>query len=294
MERFGFARATSIAEAVLLLNEPGLRSRPLAGGTDLMLITRITPDFCDRVIDITQISALHQIQKTDDVVTIGSASTFREVIESPIVAQTAPVLTQACRQVGATQIRNMGTLGGNIANAAACADSLPALVCLDAVARVATQQGEKDWPVSDLVIGPNRTLIPAGGLIVSFQYRIPQPGSRSVFLKLGRRNAMAISRLTIAALGCLDDEGRIAEARFVPGSATPRICHFKDVEECLTGQIPSQTLYQTAAKYAVDEMAKLAGRRWSSEFKEPTLIAMTVRALSQIFDPDKSATRRQA
>ena len=293
MERFGFARATSIAEAVLLLNEPGLRSRPLAGGTDLMLITRITPDFCDRVIDITQIPALHQIQKTDDIVTIGAASTFRDVIESSIVAQTASVLTQACSQVGATQIRNMGTLGGNIANAAACADSLPALVCLDAVARVATKLGDEDWPVSDLVIGPNRTQIPTGGLIISFHYHVPQQGSRSVFLKLGRRNAMAISRLTIAALGCLDAEGRIAEARFVPGSATPRICHFKDVEECLTGQVPSQELFQKAAMYAVDEMARLAGRRWSSEFKEPTLIAMTVRALSQIFEPEKNATRRQ-
>jgi CO/xanthine dehydrogenase FAD-binding subunit len=294
MERFGFARATSIAEAVLMLNEPGLRSRPLAGGTDLMLITRITPEFCDRVVDITQIPALHQIKQTDDIITIGAASTFYEVIESPLVAQTAPVLTQACRQVGAAQIRNMGTLGGNIANAAACADSLPALVCLNAEARIATTQGEEDWLVSDLVIGPNRTQIPTGGLIVSFHYHIPLQGSRSVFLKLGRRNAMAISRLTIAALGRLDEEGRIVEARFVPGSATPRICHFKDVEDCLTGQIPSQALYQSAAKYAVDEMAKLAGRRWSSEFKEPTLIAMTVRALSQVFDPDKNGTRRQA
>ena len=67
---------------------------------------------------------------------IGAAATFNEVLENQIVAETAPVLVQACRQVGATQIRNMGTLGGNVANAAACADSLPALVCLDAVARV--------------------------------------------------------------------------------------------------------------------------------------------------------------
>ena len=289
MERFGYVRAASIAEAVTLLNEPGVRSRPLAGGTDLVLITRAEPSLCDRVVDITQIPDLHHITQEGDRVTIGAAATFSEVIESQAVWQTAPVLAQACRQVGAVQIRNMGTLGGNVANAAACADSLPALVCLDAVARVLTPQGQIEWLVSELVRGPNRTLLPAGGLLVSLSYPIPHPESRSVFLKLGRRNAMAISRLTVAALGRLDETGRIAEARLVPGSATPQICRFKIVEESLIGQVPSRDLYQSAARLAADEMTRLSGRRWSSEFKEPTLITMIARALAQIFEEERVA-----
>ena len=286
MERFSYVRAASSAEAVALLNEPGVRSRPLAGGTDLVLLTRAEPSLCDRVVDISLIPDLHRIYQNDDGVTIGAAATFSEIIESPIVSQTAPMLTQACRQVGATQIRNMGTLGGNVANAAACADSLPALVCLDAVARVLTPQGEHEWLVSELVRGPNRTIIPAGGLLVSLSYKVPLPGSRSVFIKLGRRNAMAISRLTVAALGRLASRGagRIAEARLVPGSATPHICRLRVVEESLVGQMPSRDLYQSAARLAADEMTRLAGRRWSSEFKEPTLIAMTARALADVFE----------
>ena len=287
MGRFGYVRASSIAEAVTLLNEPGVRSRPLAGGTDLILITRAEPSLCDRVIDITQIPDLQRIIRDGDRVTIGAAATFSKVIESQIVSQTAPLLTQACQQVGAAQIRNMGTLGGNVANAAACADSLPALVCLDATARVLTPQGEHEWLVSELVRGPNRTIIPAGGLLVSLSYRVPLPGSRSVFMKLGRRNAMAISRLTVAALGRLDEAGRIAQARLVPGSATPQICRFKVVEDSLIGRVPSQDLYQSAARLAADEMTRLSGRRWSSEFKEPTLIAMPARALAQVFEPER-------
>jgi CO/xanthine dehydrogenase FAD-binding subunit len=287
MERFSYVRAASIAEAVTLLNEPGVRSRPLAGGTDLLLITRAEPHLCDRVVDITQIPDLHHITQEGGLVTIGAAATFSEVIESKVVWQTAPVLAQACQQVGAVQIRNMGTLGGNVANAAACADSLPALVCLDAVARVLTPQGQLEWPVSELVRGPNRTLLPAGGLLVSLSYLIPLPGSQSVFLKLGRRNAMAISRLTVAALGRLDQAGRIAEARLVPGSATPQICHFKAVEESLLGQAPGRDLYQSAARLAADEMTRLSGRRWSSEFKEPTLIAMVARALEKVFEKEE-------
>ena len=284
MERFGYVRASSIAEAVALLNEPGLKSRPLAGGTDMVLLLRADPPVCDRVVDLSLIPELHRIGQQGDRVTIGAAASFSEVMANSIVAETAPVLIQACRQVGAVQIRNMGTLGGNVANAAACADSLPALVCLDAIARVVTPQGESEWPVSELVRGPNRTIIPAGGVLVSLSYQVPLPGSRSVFLKLGRRNAMAISRLTVAALGRLDSAGRIAEARLVSGSATPQICRSKVVEDSLIGQAPGRDLYQSAARLAADEMIRLAGRRWSSEFKEPALVALTVRALGHVFD----------
>lgn len=283
MERFSYVRAESIPHAVALLNTPGVRSRPLAGGTDLVLLLR-EERVCDRVVDITQVPELHRITRTGNTVTIGAAATFSEVIESPIVNETAPLLVQACRSVGATQIRNMGTLGGNVANAAACADSLPALVCLDAVARVLTPDSERIWPVSELVIRPNRTHIPAGGLLVSLSYEVPAPGSRGVFLKLGRRNAMAISRLTVAALGRLGPDGRIAEARLVPGSATPQIRRFTTVEQFLVGQAPDVEVCEEAGRLAVAEMARITGKRWSSEYKEPALLALVTRALLFVFD----------
>jgi CO/xanthine dehydrogenase FAD-binding subunit len=283
MERFGYCRASSVPEALALLNEPGVRSHPLAGGTDLVLLMHEPPPVCDRVIDISLIPDLHRIYQREDQVIIGATATFSEVIESALVQNTAPLLVQACQQVGAVQIRNMGTLGGNVANAAACADSLPALVCLDTVATVVTSSEERRIPVSDLVLGPNRTIIPPGGLVTSLSYKIPPAGSRSKFIKLGRRNAMAISRLTIAVLGRLDETGRIAEARLVPGSATPQIHRFSVVEQSLIGQLPTAQLIQKAAELTIEEMARLAGRRWSSEFKEPALTAITRRALTQVF-----------
>jgi CO/xanthine dehydrogenase FAD-binding subunit len=282
-ERFTYARAGSLAEAVALLNEPGLRSRPLAGGTDLVILSRLADRSFDRVVDISLIPELHEIAVHDRRVRIGAAATFSEVTESLLVAETAPLLVQACRLVGAVQIRNMGTLGGNVANAAACADTLPALVCLDTVAHLVSPQGEWDLPVSELVVAPNRTRIPHGGLLTALSYAVPPQGSRSVFLKLGRRNAMAISRLTVAALGRIDESGRIVEARFTPGSATPQIVRFGGVEACLLGERPSAELYRRAGDEAVEEMARLAGRRWSSEFKEPALKAMTERALALVF-----------
>ncbi|MGQ9490581.1 MAG: FAD binding domain-containing protein [Anaerolineae bacterium] len=269
MERFSYVRAESVPQAVALLNAPGIRSRPLAGGTDLVLLLR-EERVCDRVVDITHIAEMHRITRTADTVTIGAAATFSEVIESPIINETAPVLVQACRSVGATQIRNMGTLGGNVANVAACADSLPALVCLDASARVLTPNEALTWPVSELVIRPNRTHIPPGGLLVSLHYTVPEAGSRSVFLKLGRRNALAISRLTVAALGRVGADGRIAEARLAPGSATPQIRRFTAVEQMLVGQAPTVELCEAAGHLAVTESTS-SRPQWTCPISRPTL-----------------------
>jgi CO/xanthine dehydrogenase FAD-binding subunit len=282
MEHFSYVRASSVHEAVALLNEAGYSSRPLAGGTDLILISRLE-NICDRVVDISLIPEMHQIVRQGDRVVIGAGAHFSEVIESPVIQETAPLLALACRQVGAVQVRNMGTIGGNVANAAACADTLPALVCLDAVARVVSDAGETDWPVSELVTGPNRTRIPRGGLISSLSYVITAAGSRGAFIKLGRRNAMAISRLTVAALGRLDDQGRITEARLAPGSATPHIQRFIQTEASLIGKLPSRELCAEAGRTAVAEMTGVTGVRWSSEYKEPALRALVTRALLTVF-----------
>lgn len=284
MERFGYVQAASISDAVTLLNEPGLRSRPLAGGTDILLQLRHEPHFCDRLVDISRLTELHRIEQKNGWIHIGAAATFAEVLDDPIIRATAPVLAQACGKVGAVQIRNMGTLGGNVANAAACADSLPALVCLDAIATILTPAGEQEIPVSAFVTGPNHTSLPPGGLLISLRYPIPAEGSRSAFLKLARRNAMAISRLTVAALGRLDEHKLITEARLVTGSVTPQIERLGVVEQTLIGKRPTPELFQHAATVTVDEMIRLAGYRWSSEFKVPALTAMTERVFMQIFD----------
>lgn len=286
MPEFSYLRASSIQQAVEFLNQPGLISRPLAGSTDLILKLRHNPALCDRVVDISLIPDLHLISRKGETVSIGAAATFSEVMSDPIIAETAQLLVQACAQVGAVQIRNMGTLGGNVANAAACADSLPALVCLDAVAHILTPAGEHSFPVSRLVVKPNLTLIPSGGLLTSLEYQVPHKDSRGIFLKLGRRNAMAISRLTVAALGRLDDSGKVAESRIVTGSATPQVNRIKPVEDLLVGKLPSHELFTEAAYLTANEMIRLSGRRWSAEFKEPALIAMVKRALTQIFMPE--------
>jgi CO/xanthine dehydrogenase FAD-binding subunit len=289
MAEFSYVRAGQVSEALTLLNQPGYTNRLLAGSTDLLLLLRNRPDLCDRVVDITLIPELHRITRQGNTVTIGAAATFTEILSNPIIQATAPLLIQACATVGAVKIRNVATIGGNVANAAACADSLPALVCLDAVARVLTPGQEFTRPVAELVVKPNQTIIPPGGLLESLNYTVPTPGSRSYFNKLGRRKAMAISRLTVAIIGRVNEHGTIVEARIVTGSATPHISRLVQAEAVLLGQKPSQALFTAAGRAVANEMIRLSGLRWSTEFKEPAIIAMTAQSLSKIFDTREMA-----
>ena len=141
MARFDYVRAHSVDEALALLGDPALVSRPLAGGTDVMVFVRHEQPPFDRVVDITRIPELKRIERRGDEIVIGAAATFTEVTESALLREVAGCLTEAAALVGGPAIRNAGTVGGNVVNAAACADTLPALVCLDAVAHVRSLAG---------------------------------------------------------------------------------------------------------------------------------------------------------
>jgi CO/xanthine dehydrogenase FAD-binding subunit len=287
MPRFDYIRPGSIAEAINLLNDPAQVSRPLAGGTDLLVLLRHEePDF-DRLVDISMLPELRVISRRGDVITLGACVTFGQAVESEVLQETTPFLVEACRAVGGPQIRNAGTIGGNVVNAAACADSLPVLVCLDAVAHLRGRQGERAVPVAGFVLGHNRTQLEPGELLTHFTFDAPPPGVRTVFFKVGRRRAQAISRLTMAAMGRLDAGGRVDFIRITPGSATPQTVRFAQAEEMLLGQRPTDELIAAVGRRVAETMISITGRRWSTEYKEPVIAALTERALRRLFVVEK-------
>jgi CO/xanthine dehydrogenase FAD-binding subunit len=288
MKDFDYVCARNLAEALALLNEAGRRSRVLAGGTDLLVQARSGPVDFDRVVDVTHVAELKAIE-VNGRVTIGAAVTFAQLIEHPALQTHAPLLVQACRQVGSAQVRNAGTLGGNIANAAACADSAPALVCLEAQAIVVTPAGEVRWPVSELITGTHQTKLPPGALIRAFTFELPPAGSRGAFERIGRRRAMAIARLSLAAMGARGADGKIAWVRLVPGAAFARFRRVSAVEDWLRGQTPDAAVFQAAGRGMAEAFIAESGRRWSAEWKEKALAALTERALRQVVGgPDEN------
>jgi CO/xanthine dehydrogenase FAD-binding subunit len=281
MADFTYVRAHSLQEAVDYLAEPGLTNRVLAGGTDLVNQFRSGEVACDRVVDIAHVPELKVID-VDGQVRIGAAVTHGEIAAHPVLRERVPLLAQACRQIGSPQIRNIATIGGNVVNAAACADTLPALVCLDAKAIVVNKSGETLVPVGELVTGVNRTGLAKDSLVEAFVFDVPPAGSRMDFQRIGRRRAMAIARLSVAAMGMLDEQKRVALVRLVPGAAFARFRRATDIEEMLLGQQPTAAGIQEAGRRMTELFLAESGGRWSAPYKEKTIAALTVRALSEV------------
>ncbi len=283
MPKFDYIRPKSITEAINYLNDPTHTSRLLAGGTDVLTYLHRYPANFDRVIDISLLPELKIIQREGDTITLGAAVTFTEITESNILQQAAPFLVEAAGRIGGPQIRNMGTIGGNVVNAAACADSLPVLVCLDAVAHLRSWQGERALSVSQLILRPKQPQLSPGELLTHFTFTAAPPNVKTAFIKLGRRNAQAISRMTIAAMGRLDSIGQVDFVRLTPGATTPQTIRFTEVESMLLGQIPTTELIKAASHHVAETMITITGRRWSTEYKEPVITVLTERILGQVF-----------
>ena len=281
MSAFTYVRAHSLQEAVDFLGEPAVRSRILAGGTDLVNQFRSGEVACDRVVDIAHVPDLKVIY-VNSAVRIGAAATHAEIAAHPALQERVPLLAQACRQIGSPQIRNIATIGGNVVNAAACADTLPALVCLDAKAVVVNKSGETLIPVGDLVSGVNRTTLPPDSLVEAFVFDAPPTGSRMNFQRIGRRRAMSIARLSVAAMGMLNDKGRVALLRLVPGAAFARFRRATGVEDMLLGQEPTAGGIRAAGQRMSELFMSESGGRWSAPYKEKAIAALTVRALNEV------------
>ncbi|MBW6471725.1 MAG: FAD binding domain-containing protein [Anaerolineaceae bacterium] len=286
MAKFDYVLAKTLEDAVHLLNEPNIRSIPLAGGTDIYVAIRVNPIWFDRLVDIRRIPELSQITQEGDVVSLGAAVTFSHAIANPILQKVAPFLVEACSTIGGPAVRNCGTFGGNVSNAAACADSLPALVCLEAVAHLRSPKGKRQLKVEDLVTGPHETKIESGELLTHFTFKVPPEKARSCFIKIGRREAQSISRLSIAVIGAVDSTGMVDYIRVCPGAAVATPVRFPHVEAVLLGKKPDEEIITAAAEQLVVDMIVSTGRRWSTEYKEITLKAIAERSLTKIFLED--------
>lgn len=234
-----------------------------------------------QIIDVSQLQELKIIEQVGTKVVLGAGVTFREMIESTLLREKAPFLVEACRLIGSPQIRNLGTIGGNIANASSCADSAPVLLCLEAVAHLCAESGKREIPLSQLLIGENSTGILPGELLTHFSFLPPPEGTRPVFLKLSRA-AQAISRITVAAMIRINVDGMVDIARITIGAATPQPLRMTEAENFLVGSVPTIERVTQAAQLASKAIFHGQHRRWSSEYKELATASLVEQALRQI------------
>jgi CO/xanthine dehydrogenase FAD-binding subunit len=276
----------TVAEACAALARHGADARLVAGGTDLMIELRrpgAAPP--SALVDLSRVPDLGGIASTDGSVRVGALATHAQAAASPLLRLHAPLLAEACASVGSPQIRNRGTLGGNVMNAATCADAVPPLVALGAVAILQAAAGERTVALADLSERPYVTRARPDEVLTGLAFAPLPAVARSAFLKLGRRNALAIARLSVAAVLACDDDGVIRDARIVPGAALPVWRRVTEAERMLVGERPSHALFEAAGAEVARVMVAATGRRWSTEYKEPVIAVLVRRALARCAPP---------
>ncbi len=178
-----------------------LAARPdaelLAGGTDLMVGVNAGRHHPTTVIALDRVDDLQGWRRVGDAVELGAGLTYTELAQ-PELAQLVPVLAQAARTVGSPQIRNAGTIGGNLATASPAGDTLPGLLALDATVLVQSLGGRREISVGDFFVGPKRSALAPGEVIAGV--RVPVLDGPQEFLKVGTRNAMVIAVATVAVV----------------------------------------------------------------------------------------------
>jgi carbon-monoxide dehydrogenase medium subunit len=282
MKPFDYIAVETIAEACSVLAGHGADARVLAGGTDLLIeLRRASKKAPKLVLDISNAPELGGIDESEGSITMKPLTTLTELARSDLLRKFAPLLGSAAAVIGSPQIRDRGTVGGNIMNAAACADTVPPLIALGATVTLQSQGGARELALADLFVKPYQTKAKPGELLTAIRFPKLPPGARSAFIKLGRRNALSIARMSVAAVLQIASDGRIVEARIVPGAAFPTWKRVSEAEQMLLGEKPAAKLFAVAGQKVSEEMIKASGRRWSTEYKEPVLAVMVRRALEQ-------------
>ncbi len=265
----------TLPEAYALLGNE--RYRPMAGGTDLMVqITGELGDQPGRVLDLWQLDELRGIWVDDGALVVGALSTYTEIRRSPLVLERLPALAEAAATIGAAQIQNRGTLGGNIVNASPAGDTLPVLLAGDASITLGGERGEREVAAKDFWTGYRETARAADELVLRIRFPL-QPARTLRFRKVGTRRAQAISKV-VMALAYREDGGVWRDVRVALGSVAATPIRVPQTESVLEGAAPRQTVADHAAATIASEITPIDDVRSTADYRR----AVTERILHRM------------
>ncbi|WP_407277878.1 xanthine dehydrogenase family protein subunit M [Aromatoleum evansii] len=258
----------------------------LAGGTDLMPQTKAGRiAFKPTLMNIGRIAGLKGVTLDGEHLRIGALTTISELLRDPLIAQHAPVLAEACDHFASDQIRNAGTLGGNINNASPAGDTLVPLIVLDAEVELASKPNgsvaTRRVPLAEFFTGPGRTKRAANELLTAVRIPLPKPGHVARFYKFGTRPALDISTISIGIAGIKRD-GALTEARIAYGAVAATPVRGRSAEAAIEGRRLDDDTIETAANAARDEVSPIDDVRASAWYRKELIHNMTRRMLDHV------------
>lgn len=280
---------TTLDDTLRLLKQHGADARIIAGGTDLLIELERKIRSARVLIDITHVPGLDQIRLDNGGFHLGPLVTHNQVVASDLVVAQAYPLARACWEVGAPQIRNRGTIAGNLITASPANDTIAPLWALNAsVTLTSAERGPRTLPFYEFYKGVRKTVMAADELLTDISFAAMNDEERGTFIKVALRRAQAISVVNCAVVLEMHRDA-IVKARLTYGSVAPTIVRAPAVEKYLVGKSLTEAVIERAGELAMNAARPIDDVRGPAEYRTEMLRVITLRALRQLRDGTERA-----
>ena len=280
LPEFDLLTPQTLPEALEMLASGAPDVQPLAGGTNLIVDMRSGYSSPAVVVNIAKLEELRSIRQENGHLIVGSGVTVAELLESSLIARLAPIMREAAAAFANPLIRNRATVGGNLVNAAPCADTAPPLLALDAEVVLKSQEGVRRLPLEEFLVDAFRTARRPQELLTAVRWPVSPPHSAGAFRKMGLRKVTCMAKVDVAVVVESDGNGCCQEARIALGAVAPRNFRVHAAEDLLRGRPLTAGRIAEAARVT----AEAARPRVGSEYKRQVVKALTRRLLTNVVD----------
>jgi len=278
---FDYVRPNNLDELCDVLSQYGAKAKLLAGGTDLTIALKqrlINPEV---LIDLNHVrKELTGIDPSKSNLIIGAMTTYTELEANPAVIRYARALSEAASQVGTYQIRNLGTIGANLANGSPAADTAPPLIVLRAKVHLRNKHGTREMPVEDFITGVKKTAIRPDEIITSVEIPLNERLS-SYWMRSAKRNENVISVVSVAVASEIRSN-RFGESRIALGAVAPTPILAKESSSELSGSSINPATIETVSKLAAKESKPISDVRASADYRRHLVHVLTKRTINEI------------
>lgn len=279
-----YIKAANIADALQLLDESPGEARIAAGTTDLIIeIEQGLRKNVNTLIDISRIPELDQIILNEDgIIHLGPMVTHNHCVSSKLIRENAFPLAKACWEIGSPQIRNRGTVAGNLITASPANDTITPLMALDTRLTLSSlQNGDRVIPLEKFYDGVRKTVMRPDEILVDISFPAMEDDQKGVFTKFALRRAQAISLVNVAVILTFD-KNMITKAAITLGSVSPTIIHAEEAEKFLIGKQLNDPTIETAAQLTMDASRPINDIRGSATYRRRIVKIITRRGLQSI------------
>jgi CO/xanthine dehydrogenase FAD-binding subunit len=280
MRDFEYESPESLEGAIQLLSSS--EAKPLAGGTDLIDHLRTGRVVADVVIDIKKIPELNVLEINDNGLRLGAAVSCMKICQHDGIREQYPSLTDACTIIGGIQIQSRASVGGNLCNSGAAADSTPALIALGGICVIVGPDGTREVPVEEFCTGPSQNILKHGELLTEIHFPLPKGKSSSHYRRFIPRFEMDIAVVGVGASVTLDDAGeKISAARVALCAVAAKPFLAEKVDEFLVGQAPTEETFTQAGAIARELISPIDDHRGTAEFRTHVTGVLVRRVLTE-------------